>query len=530
MNTRLDRRTFLRLASASAALLAQEARPQAASQATAQAAAQAATASATQRIQPTPHGPRAAVKSRKNFVGIQVRGFAWVDEGIDQVLDNIQKKGGVNTVWAYTFAYGEQRLRTGGGLPDHGTALTAANTGVNAGALYDYDLKYFQKTSVKDFRLTGYGKFNVIEQVASKAHARGMDFFAWDLNNPSPTLARNSAAYAALGEVDLTGRKTTNPCFNNPDFRTYLSGKIESLLSGYASEVDGVAWGCEREGPLDSLVTGGGNATCFCPFCQAKAKGLGISVERAQAGYKEIGQLFRATPDAVPDGYFTSFWRLLLKYPEVLSWESLWTDSFQEAQAELYGLGKSIAPQKPFGFHLMQAMTFSPFYRAEEDYTKRKEFADFLKLATYNNAGGPRMAAYLQSLSRGIFRDATPQDFLALYYKMMDYKEAPFDQLASVGLSPDYVAEETRRALAAVGGEVKIYPGIDIDVPTLSANPKPTDKKTKPEDVSRALRAAFGAGADGVVLSREYVEMWLANLTAAGDTLREIFAQTASKS
>jgi len=48
MNTRLDRRTFLRLASASAALLAQEARPQAASQATAQAAAQAATASATQ--------------------------------------------------------------------------------------------------------------------------------------------------------------------------------------------------------------------------------------------------------------------------------------------------------------------------------------------------------------------------------------------------------------------------------------------------------------------------------------------------
>jgi hypothetical protein len=122
---------------------------------------------ATQRTQLTPRGSRAAVKSRKNFVGIQVRGFAWVDEGIDQVLDNIQKKGGVNTVWAYTFAYGEQRLRTGGGLPDHGIALTAANTGVNAGALYDYDLKYFQKTSVKDFRLTGYGKFNVIEQVTS---------------------------------------------------------------------------------------------------------------------------------------------------------------------------------------------------------------------------------------------------------------------------------------------------------------------------------------------------------------------------
>ena len=227
------------------------------------------------------------------------------------------------------------------------------------------------------------------------------------------------------------------------------------------------------------------------------------------------------------DGYFVSFWRLLLKYPEILSWESLWTDSYQGMQAELYGMGKSIAPQKPFGFHIMQSMTFSPFYRAEEDYTKRRGTADFLKLATYNNAGGPRMAAYLNSLSHTVFHDATPQDFTELYYKMMNYKEAPYDQLASGGLSPDYVAKETKRALTGVAGEVKIYPGIDIDVPVLGAGPKDTDKKTKPEDVAKALRAAFGAGADGVVLSREYVEMWLANLTSAGDTLREIFAQSA---
>lgn len=50
-----------------------------------------------------------------------------------------------------------------------------------------------------------------------------------------------------------------------------------------------------------------------------------------------------------------------------------------------------------------------------------------------------------------------------------------------------------------------------------------TDKRTKAGDVRRSLRAAFDAGADGVVLAREYVEMWLANLTGAGETLREIF-------
>jgi hypothetical protein len=518
----LDRRTFLRLASASAALLAPQARPQTASSPASQPARRPASPAA-----PPAAAPRrrvAPVQSRKNFVGIQVRGFVWVDEGVDQVLDNIQKKGEVNTVWAYTFAYGEQRLRQGAGFPDHGTPLGANNTGVNAGALYDYDPRFFTNTTLKDFRVTGYGKFNVIEAVAPKAKARGMDFFAWDLNNPSPTLARTAPSYAELGEVDLNGRRTTNPCFNNPDFRAYLSGKIESLLIGYPELVDGIAWGCEREGPLNGLLSGGGNATCFCPFCLAKARDLGISVPRAQAGFREIGQLFRSTPEQVPDGYFSTFWRLLLKYPEVLSWETLWTDSFQGAQAELYGLAKSIAPAKPFGFHLMQAMTFSPFYRAEEDYTKRRNFADFFKLATYNNAGGPRLATWLSGLSRGIFHDAKPEDFLALYYKMMNYDEAPFDKLAQSGLSPDYVAKETKRALIGVAGQTKIYPGIDIDVPVLGAGPAATDKRTHPDDVKHALQAAFAAGADGVVLSREYVEMWLANLTSAGDTLREIFA------
>jgi hypothetical protein len=42
--------------------------------------------------------------------------------------------------------------------------------------------------------------------------------------------------------------------------------------------------------------------------------------------------------------------------------------------------------------------------------------------------------------------------------------------------------------------------------------------------VRRSIHAAFDAGADGVVLAREYVEMWIKNLQAAGDTLREIFA------
>jgi hypothetical protein len=130
------------------------------------------------------------------------------------------------------------------------------------------------------------------------------------------------------------------------------------------------------------------------------------------------------------------------------------------------------------------------------------------------------MAAFLDRLSATIFHDVTPEDFLPFYYKIMNLREAPYDQLHLTGLSADYVARETKRAIAGVQGEVMIYPGIDIDVPT-----KSTDHRTKSDDVRQAIHGAFGSGANGVVLSTRYEEMWLANLSAAGDTLREIFAQ-----
>ncbi len=370
MHSILDRRSFIRLCSAAAAFMSRAGHAQVAP------------------ARPARRGNREAVNNRKNFVAIQVRGFGWVDEGVDAVLDNIQKKGDVNTVWAYTFGYGETRLKAT--LPDHGKP----GTSVTGGAFYDYDPKYFQNTILKDFRSSEYGKFNVIEEAAPKAKARGMDFFAWDLNNAGAALPRLIPNYGEITEIDVNGRRTPSPCFNHPDYQAFLRGKVESLLLGYPSEIDGIAWGSERVGPLDGMLGGGaGVGLCFCQFCQAKGRALGISVGRAQAGFRELGQLFQAANTPRPaDGYFVSFWRILLKYPEILSWESLWSDSFQAVQADLYGLAKSIAPQKPFGFHILQTVTFSPFYRAEEDYAKRRTTADFLKIATYNNAGGPRMA------------------------------------------------------------------------------------------------------------------------------------------
>src|ERR1041385_9174448 len=223
-STFLGRRAFFRLCTACAAFLGQGSRHQARS---------------------APQASRNEVKNRKNFVAIQVKPYAWVDEGIDQLLDNIQQKGAVNTIWAYTYDYSEARMTKDGTipLPDHGKPGSPRFVG---GAFYDYDPKYFRNTVLTDFRSPDYGKFNVIAEVAPKAKARGMDFFAWDYNNAVPMMNRNIPNFSKVTEIDVYGRRTTSPCFNHPDYRAHPEGKIESLMSGYASEVDGIAWGILR--------------------------------------------------------------------------------------------------------------------------------------------------------------------------------------------------------------------------------------------------------------------------------------------
>ncbi len=465
--------------------------------------------------------------NRKNLVATQVKAYAWLDEGIDKLLDNLQEKGNVNSVFAFTYQSDPTDIVTGYiPLPDHGT-YAAGKPPLTGGASYDYDQKYFRGTTLKDFRSPDDNHFNVISAVAPKMKARGMSFFAWDYNNTSARMMRFIPGFAEVAEIDIYGRRTDSACFNNPDYRAHLTGKIESLLSEYPNEVDAIAWGCERMGPLDNMI-GGGWATigisCFCPFCRAKARERDISVERAKAGYLKLDALFRKARghQRPEDGFFVTFWRILVEYPEILSWQMLWTDSYHEVRAELYGTAKAIAPKKPFGFHIVQNVTFSPFYSAVEDYGKVKEYADFIKIATYSNAGGGRMAGFLNRFCSTIFADVSPEEFTPFYFDLMNYNEASYGDILANGLSPDdYVGRETKRVIAGTEGKIQIYPSVDIDVPVQAGQ-----KVSNPESVKAEVDAAFKAGANGIVLSREYTEMWLKNLSAAGDETRKIFAHS----
>ena len=214
MRMSFDRREFMKVFSAACSMLGLQASAQSTSQ--------------TQDTVPRTmaHAVWAggrATKTRPNVVAIQTKPFSWIDEGIDTVLDNLQQKGAVNTVYSYTYDTDPNRIHKNGRLPGHGKfAPDGLRTG---GGYFDYDPKFFLDTNIKEFRSFDDGKFNVISDVAPKMKARDMDYFALDFNNPFPVMMKTIPGYVEVAEVDMDGMRTTVPCYNHPSYRAIFAGQ-----------------------------------------------------------------------------------------------------------------------------------------------------------------------------------------------------------------------------------------------------------------------------------------------------------------
>ncbi len=477
-------------------------------------------AAAAAALRPDAAPAQDAPKPADKVVGIQVGAVSFVDEGVEVALDVMQKRAHVNALFLAVFSYGRGiagRQVPGQPLPDHGKRE------------YDHDFhggnyatphpEFYGKTVLKDVRAPDHGDLDILAAVLPKAKARGVKVYAW-----AEDVWRADVPHVdRVQEVDFHGRRRTTLCLRNPDYLGFLDGLARDYATSYP--IDGLMWGCERQGPLNYALGashGGagdpGRVGCFCRFCREEAKRRGIDDQRAVAGYTALEQFVRSVRAGRKprDGAFVAFWRILTEYPEVLAWEKLWTDGQFDSYRTIRDAAKSVRRDLPVGFHVWHLNSFSPFFRAEQDYARLAAAADFLKVVVYNNCGGPRLAGYVRGVQRTLFDDLSPDEVLRLHYRWLGYDEKPLAELPAGGLSADYVLRETRRAKDGVAGKSAIYPGIDIDIPTGRG-----EKRTEPADVREAVKAAFRGGADGVILSRKYSEMRLANLSGAGDGLRD---------
>src|SRR5262249_11771232 len=404
-------------------------------------------------------------------------------------------------------------------LPDHGKQEydTATFRGGNYATPHP---QYYKNTTIAPERAPDHPNYDVLADVLPRAHQRGLKVIAWF----EAVFAADIPGFDRAREVVLAGPPATTTCIRNPNTRNFWLGLVEDYLRSY--DVDGLMWGSERQGPLGSLLGtnhggsgAGGRVACFCQYCTEAAKKQGIHGDRAKERYTDLMTWSAAGGGGqMPaDRAFVTFWRLLVKYPEILAWERLWNDALYDTYRDMYKLAHQIAPGKGMGWHIWHNNSFSPFYRAEQDYADYSLYSDFLKVVMYNLCGGERLAQYVRNSNRSLFADLTPERTLDLTYDLQHLRAGGLDQIAAAGLPADYVLSETTRARASSGPSMKIWPGIDIDIPTAA-----TSKKTQPDDVYAAVKAAFAGGAHGVLLSRKYSEMRLDNIRAAGRAVREL--------
>ena len=468
--------------------------------------------------------PVLAVESASDSktIGIQVGAVSFVDEGTGRVLDIFQEQGAINTLFLTTFTYGRGlsgRQIPGHPFPDHGVQESDEKF-FHGGNYAIPHPEFYRDTVLKQTRAPDHGELDIVATVLPEARKRGMKLFC----SVEDVFRGDVPGVKEVAEVDLEGRRTGSLCLFHPEVRAFWIGLVTDLSRSY--DIDGILFFNERNGPLLNALgashaqsIASSRVTCFCEHHQKAAREHGIDFNRARQGYQKLNAFVQASlkGERPSDGYFVEFWRLLVEWPEVIAWDRLFDIGKHQVLAEVNAAVKGVRKDLQVGFHIEHVNSFNPIFRATRRYEDLANQSDFLKVVVYNNCGGERYANFIRNIGSTVFRDVPKEELLRLNNHLLNYGDEPkLGDLASAGLSPDYVTRETQRALAGVQGKCRILPGIDVDIPTGS-----NSRKASPDDTYAATLAALKAGAHGVILSRKYSEMRLANLSAAGRAARD---------
>jgi hypothetical protein len=383
-------------------------------------------------------------------VAIRVGAASFVDEGGTRALDTFREKARVNAL----FLASPTRTRGTGGrrlpnqpLPDHGAqGQDPAWVGGNyATAHPHYDGGPMLGPAG---RAPEHPDLDLFAAVIPEAKQRGMRSVAWIEESSYAAELRRYPNFPKCLEVDARGRPAPRFCFNDPDYRTWHPSSVED--DAKSDDLDGIAWCSERPGPLNLLMHGPvrpEQVSCFCSHGQRIARDRAIDARRAVEGYRRAldWNAKVAGGESPRDGAFVSFWRLLVRYPELLAWRSLRTDSPHQLSRDIHGLAKARRPDIQVGWHVYHNISFSPFYRADQGYAELGRYSDFLKIVIDTNCAGPRFHAWVANSCKSRFADASPAEAYPSLFKLLQLDESPDVALPTTGFSADEVRRETAR-------------------------------------------------------------------------------------
>jgi hypothetical protein len=470
------------------------------------------------------------------FIGIQISPISFIDEGVEQVLDTLQQRVGVNTLLIGTISW--LGLKVGRrisweieGWPDHGIAEPFAMRG---GSYLAFHPEYYRNTFISNFRagdreMEGQ---DILAMLIPAARKRGMRIIP-EMMEPLFKYAGHGSAQAvnipnlpqAL-EVDVFGRVAGEPCTSNPAYRHWWHSIMEDHCRNY--DIDGIMWCNERNSPIDRMVQGQAPG-CFCPHCRREAIERGLDIDAARRAFLNVYDYFeraRAGEQFV-DGAFIEFLRVLLANPEVMIWERFWLERNKDLDRELYGIVKWCNPELSFGLNVWNRNHFNIIRKAQWPWSEQTRYADWVKPITYQHQSGGIYAKEMTWMHQSILRDFTPDEFTPVMYHLLGLKEAPWNHVVQHGMDPDtYVYGQCLDAVRGVGDRIPVYMGIGVDAPRTRAD----QAVCTPDIVYRSVLATYRAGGKGVVFSPNYAGMNLSNLDGAAAALKELGLMTAWRS
>jgi hypothetical protein len=210
--------------------------------------------------------------------------YAWDlhDEGVEQVLDNVQSMAAVNSVYLIGLMHPERRPETSAAYP-HNPARSFWMA-EDARANWHFDPKRYGRIKPRPSDFPWLADTDWTRVFVDAARRRGLRV-GFEFSHSLVDKQRVEGEFADLANRNIHGeithvRNWLRPvCPNQPDVRQYAAAAFTEVIEKY-----GVDWVESAIVLMDEAVGGSPAAGgCFCIACKKAAPGLGIDLEKIQA-------------------------------------------------------------------------------------------------------------------------------------------------------------------------------------------------------------------------------------------------------
>ena len=214
-----------------------------------------------------------------NAFEVSASTYAWEvhDEGVENMLDNMQQTAGVNSVYLIALMHHEPRPLLGDRFPHN--PVRARWFAEDSRAYWHPDRSLYGRIKPQLSDTPWLRETDWLKVVMAAARRRGLKAGVEISHTPLGRDFLLSAESADLVQRDLFGKpaggRTPMGCFNHPDVEAYLLALFKDLAKNHDPDYIQTC--------MINFVSGDASrGGCFCPSCVAAARAAGLDLEAAK--------------------------------------------------------------------------------------------------------------------------------------------------------------------------------------------------------------------------------------------------------